>query len=147
MECTAEADRWTPRSRSSRAARTLPISGRSLARASAAFLAFLTALDMAPNDTLVAVAVPFVSPVDVALEAVGELDAARSLVPRVRRIRTQRSRSSGERRAGGWSGAKSRGRRIAALHPADQRRESVEAAGARPAAAVVDARQHEQARE
>src|SRR4051812_19290921 len=147
MEWTAEADRWTPRSRSSRAARTLPISGRSRARASAAFLAFRAALDMAPNDTLVAVAVPFVSPVDVALEAVGELDAAGSLVLRVCRIRTERSRASGERRAGRRRRAKDGGRRIAVLHPVDQRRESVDAARARAAAAMVDARQHEQARE
>jgi hypothetical protein len=53
MACTAEGDKRMPRLRNSRAARTFPISGRSFASASAAFLADRAILVMAKHDSIV----------------------------------------------------------------------------------------------
>src|SRR5689334_22917853 len=100
MRCTLEAETRTPRACSSRATRTLPHSGRSLASASTAALTVRAALMPTSSLSLRLRIVP----IGTADEAGRGIDVAAAHVVRVLRIRTQRTRATRKRRAG-WRGA------------------------------------------
>src|SRR5262245_10571087 len=84
--------------------------------------------------------------VRIAFEILGEVDVTIPFVLGVGGIRAQWPRAAWPRgRRGGRR--QDAFRRVAVLHPVDDQRERVERAGARPAAAVLRPRLHEQADE
>src|SRR5439155_11104422 len=159
MACTPEGETWMPRLRSSRAARTLPISGRSFASASAAVLAERVT-DMENYDSTTrqrrrraAPAVQgsvvlrlVVARIGAALEVGGHVDVPAALVARELRIRTQRTRAARPRR-GRRRRSQQAGGRNAVFDPIDHRREGIDRACPWTTAAVIDAGQQEEARE
>src|SRR5438067_5493767 len=103
MRCTLEGDTGIPRSLSSRATRSLPHSGRSLASASTAAFTERAALTRAPSLLL--------CPRIVAVGAAHEVRRGLGIpaeVMGVLRIRTQRPRTSRERVAGRGGGPDTR---------------------------------------
>src|SRR3954470_1525374 len=159
MRCTLEGETRIPRARSSRATRTLPHSGRSFASAStAARAARALAVVLRSAAFAVVVLVVVVLVIVVAVSAANEvrfrLDAAAARVVCVLRIRTERARTARERVArervlsgGAGSRADDTLRRDAVLHPVHERRERIDQARRRSAAAVVGARHEKEARE
>src|SRR4051794_19920894 len=131
MRCTLEGDTRRPRARSSRATRTLPHSGRSLASDStatrAAFAARVTPRS-AVRFVLIVIAIVIVV---VAIRAADEVrfgvDVTAARVVRVLRIRAERARTARERVSSGRSRADDTLRRDAVLYPVHQRREGVDA--------------------
>src|SRR5581483_7757044 len=133
MRCTLEGDNRSPRARSSRATRTLPHSGRSLASASTAALTERAAL-MPALSLLLCLRVVAVGTAD---EIRRRVDVAGADVVRVLRIRAERPRAAWERRARGGRRADDARGRNAVLHPVHERRERIDRARRRSAAAMV----------
>src|SRR3954466_21988 len=152
MRCTLEGETRRPRARNSRATRTLPHSGRSLASAStAARAARALAVVLRSAAFVVVVLVVVVLVIVVAVSAANEvrfrLDAAAARVMRVLRIRAERARTARERISGGRRHTDDARGRHTVLHPVHQWREGVDAARRRPAAAVVGTWHQEEPRE
>src|SRR3954469_419851 len=149
MRCTLEGETRMPRARSSRATRTLPHSGRSLASARTAERAAFAAR-VARRSAVVFILL-VIAIVIVARGAADEIrfgvDVTAARVVRVLRIRAERARTARERVASGRSRADDALRRDAVLHPVHERREGGARARRRPPAAVVGARHQEEPRE
>src|SRR4051812_28272705 len=114
MRCTLEGETRMPRARSSRATRTLPHSGRSLASARTAERAAFAARVARRSAVLFilpVIAIVIVVTIGAADEIRFRLDAAAPRVVRVLRIRAERARAPGwERCIGGRRADDARGR-------------------------------------